>query len=130
MNRKICLTIKRPGFPLKGRKVSLKKKGGGGRGEGERGGGEKGGGGEGGGGGGRREEGEAKGEESSGGNKGFTISPCSILTDYNEVIHFELTGVDSSKLPEDCVWQTQRKSFVLQLAVKLGNNYPFADEHR
>ena len=76
--------------------------------------------------------GEGEGEEGEGGgrNKCFTTSLCSPLTNYNEVIHFELTGVDLSKLPEDCLWQTQRKSFVLHLAVKLGNHYPFTDEHR
>lgn len=46
------------------------------------------------------------------------------------VIHFELTLADFSYVPEDCLWQAQWKSSVLQLAIKVGNHYSFKDERR
>lgn len=46
------------------------------------------------------------------------------------MIHFELTGADLTEEPGDALWQAQRKSFMLQLAIKLENHYSFKDERR
>lgn len=45
------------------------------------------------------------------------------------MIHFELTLVDLPEVPRDCLWQAQRKSFMLHLAIKLGSHSSFQDEH-